>query len=523
MIIYHLDSSQIIGGKNRRKKMKKIIGFVISLLIVVSFASMMLTEVNHVTANSLALIQNEPFSEIEVIEDKTLLVNEMIGDTMVYYWEHVIENVTIKEDYIILHIDPQTEEIIKYEKEWTTIDLSEKNLMNDIFEPIHYFWKQKICFLDENRVSSFYDIEHKHDYPLCCWEVRHRDGSTILYDQKGDVIGIGIPAPSEGFSVSGWVMQSDPDNYKGFRENADFWFKQWTTSNIGLSLPTPSTISSYISKPTIDYFYVMAHGNQQFFQADKEGSYYYSTNLNTDMNNRDAITFAFIGTCQSMTTTGPGTFSYEFRKGKMKDTVTIGFDHMELCPGWQYEYPWQNSMFENMSKGFTIKQSFEKATAAYPTIASAVVFLGDEQLKIPQSDLEGFGEISWSDIVPKEQISDSFTIENGGDLNSALSWDIVEFPDWGSWDFSPSDGHGLTPEDDPITVEVSIIAPDEKQQSFDGQIKIVNIYDDSDYCIIPVSVTTQKNKANNAILFDFLRTIIQNHSPFFFFLEKLYQ
>ena len=87
--------------------------------------------------------------------------------------------------------------------------------------------------------------------------------------------------------------------------------------------------------------------------------------------------FTFIGRCHEMTTTGPGTFSYEFRKGQMSDTVTIGFDHMETCPGWEYGFSWQNSLFENMSKGITIKNAFDLAPAQYPTIAPAVVFLGD--------------------------------------------------------------------------------------------------------------------------------------------------
>jgi hypothetical protein len=38
-------------------------------------------------------------------------------------------------------------------------------------------------------------------------------------------------------------------------------------------------------------------------------------------------------------------------------------------------------MFENMSKGYTVKESFDMATAQYPTIEPAVVILGDITLK----------------------------------------------------------------------------------------------------------------------------------------------
>jgi hypothetical protein len=131
------------------------------------------------------------------------------------------------------------------------------------------------------------------------------------------------------------------------------------------------------------YFYELAHGDEYQFQADQSGSYYTATILQTDMVNRQPMEFAFLGSCHGMTGTDQGTFSYEFRKGQMVDTVTVGFDHMENCPGWEFGYQWQDSLFENMSKGVPIKEAFDMATAQYPTIAPAVVFLGDYSLAVP--------------------------------------------------------------------------------------------------------------------------------------------
>lgn len=484
------------------------------LIIIILIAAIIPSTTGYRTPLDLEIPNVTPtktFAEIGSIKNKVLTVDGPIGTIVVKYWEHKIDGIIIKGDHILLHLDQHNRNILKYESEWRPIRSSEVPLINDGFEPTEYFWKQKVCFLEEKDLSPFYSAYTKQDYPISCWEVRHHDGSTLLYDEKGITIGQGIPAPSEGFTVSGWVMQSDPDNYREFRENADDWFEQWTTSTVGLSLPTPSTISSHISDPDVEYFYVMAHGNQNFFQADLEGSYYYSSYLNNDMSQRDGVTFAFIGTCQSMISTGPGTFSYEFRKGGMADTATIGFDHMEVCPGWQYEYYWQNALFENMSKGLTIKESFDRATAQYPTIASAVIFLGDETLAIPQPELKGTGTITWTDIKPGETVTESFTIENDGDPDSVLCWEITEYPTWGSWQCTPSNGDALLPEDGPVTIDVSMIAPNEQDTSYEGNIKIVNIYNTDDECVIPVSLTTPKNKEYTIQFLGFLREIIQRY------------
>ena len=92
--------------------------------------------------------------------------------------------------------------------------------------------------------------------------------------------------------------------------------------------------------------------------------------------------FAFIGSCEGMTNTGSGTFSYEFRKGQMTDTVTVGFDHMQNSGGMAYLHDWQGMMFTLMDQGVNIKESFDLASAEYPVIAAVVKFVGDENLKI---------------------------------------------------------------------------------------------------------------------------------------------
>jgi hypothetical protein len=41
-------------------------------------------------------------------------------------------------------------------------------------------------------------------------------------------------------------------------------------------------------------------------------------------------------------------------------------------------------------------------------------------------------------------------------------------------------GQNLTPEESPITIQVEVIAPEEKNVKFEGEIKIVNLDDSTD-------------------------------------------
>ena len=52
------------------------------------------------------------------------------------------------------------------------------------------------------------------------------------------------------------------------------------------------------------------------------------------------------------------------------------------------------------------------------------------------------------------------------------------------------DGENLKPGDGPVTVEVDVVAPDDPETEFTGEIKIVNSENPYDYCIIDISLAT---------------------------------
>ncbi len=123
----------------------------------------------------------------------------------------------------------------------------------------------------------------------------------------------------------------------------------------------------------------------------------------------------------------------------------------------------------------------------------------------PIADLECDGSLQWINLRPKVVISGDFTIKNIGYSESKLDWEIVDIPDWGEWTFTPIEGYDLTALDGLFTVNVIVVVPDEKNQNFTGEIKVVNKENTSDYEIIYVSLSTSKTKTINTPFLTFLK------------------
>jgi len=115
----------------------------------------------------------------------------------------------------------------------------------------------------------------------------------------------------------------------------------------------------------------------------------------------------------------------------------------------------------------------------------------------PEPDLECYGSLIWTDIHPGDTVSGNFTVENVGDNNSLLDWEVIRWPKWehgSSWTFIPKSGEDLTPEDGPLTIEVKCVTPNVKNKELDGELIVQNLGNPDDFCIIEVSLTTPKNK-----------------------------
>jgi hypothetical protein len=105
-------------------------------------------------------------------------------------------------------------------------------------------------------------------------------------------------------------------------------------------------------------------------------------------------------------------------------------------------------------------------------------------------DLTTSGSLEWTDVIPYETVTSSFTVSNIGETGSNLDWQISEWPSWGTWTFTPSSGSNLKPEDGPVTVNVEVMVPSQEGQLYTGEVTVINIDNNSDYSTLPVTLET---------------------------------
>lgn len=138
-----------------------------------------------------------------------------------------------------------------------------------------------------------------------------------------------------------------------------------------------------------------------------------------------------------------------------------------------------------------------------------------------RADLECEGSISWIDIEPSATVSGKFTVQNVGEPESLLDWEVESYPDWGTWEFIPGSLTHQTPEDGPFTVHVEVKSPGEFNSDFEGEIIIVNSDNHYDFCIIDVSLSTPIIYNNQMILIQKLLSRFPNLFPIFRLMLKI--
>jgi hypothetical protein len=155
----------------------------------------------------------------------------------------------------------------------------------------------------------------------------------------------------------------------------------------GLIWPARETIQSHIQNTTTGMFYEIAHGGSDAFANGCVGGNSFEMtsagNIESWIAAYPEMRFAFIASCDGMCQTGDGTFSYEFRKGSLTNTATVGYcgmsaDYCALC--WDYSVSWQDALFNYMYLGWTVKAAFDQAQADYPACAGSnncMKFAGD--------------------------------------------------------------------------------------------------------------------------------------------------
>jgi hypothetical protein len=117
------------------------------------------------------------------------------------------------------------------------------------------------------------------------------------------------------------------------------------------------------------------------------------------------------------------------------------------------------------------------------------------------------GSIHLTNITPGATITESFTVENAGTTGSLLNWEITSFPDWGTWTFTQSTVTSLTPEQGPVTINVSIVAPAKKNKDYGGYIKVTNTDNPTDCYIVQITLVTPYKP--HSFLLDVLQALME--------------
>jgi len=136
-----------------------------------------------------------------------------------------------------------------------------------------------------------------------------------------------------------------------------------------------------------------------------------------------------------------------------------------------------------------------------------------------EPDLDCSGSLSWTNVEPGTIANGHFQVQNIGATDSALNWKVESFPDWGTWSFAPASGEGLTPEEGQVTVQVSVVVPNEKNSEFDGYLRVVNQDNSTDFALIPVNLKTSLNQEPS--LQWFLKGLLQQFPNVFCILRYL--
>jgi len=104
-------------------------------------------------------------------------------------------------------------------------------------------------------------------------------------------------------------------------------------------------------------------------------------------------------------------------------------------------------------------------------------------------NLECSGTLNWNNVEPGSMVMGNFTVSNFGDPQSLLNWEIQSYPEWGNWSFIPASGTNL-PAGESVNVIVNIVAPNQENTRFEGNVIIGNSNFADDFCVIPVTLKT---------------------------------
>jgi hypothetical protein len=179
-----------------------------------------------------------------------------------------------------------------------------------------------------------------------------------------------------------------------------------------------------------------------------------------------------------------------------------------------------NTLISNGHQGYVFEVTQSKTTVWQQNIGGQffkVFYISESEPEPQVPDLECDGKIYLNYIESGSIVNGNFEVSNIGGPGSFLNWEIESYPDWGVWTIEPTFGENLTPEDESITVNVTIEVPPLADTEFDGYITVVNTDDVNDTDDILVYIKTPRQRTVNLTFLQFLK----NHQNLFSIMRLL--
>jgi hypothetical protein len=313
-----------------------------------------------------------------------------IGDMIVYFHQRMIDGAIVEKDFLVYQFDKDTKELLEKKIHWRS-DLPEHVTVEVTKEEAESMVKGEVQFSKLYLISPESDVFPLEPTPQNpCWVMRsHHHGRpivTIVDAVDGEVLGNGVPPPNTAFSLSGpWYF--DPrcsGAWTEFYQNAEYWFNTMGYSTEAATWPDQLEVKSHVQSCSTAMFYEIAHGMYTYF-ANSCTDVTYASEIRNWISDYTKMPFAFIGSCDGMCSLTSGSFSYEFRKGSMENTVTVGYCHMgepECDDAWVFALDWQDAIFDYMNQEYSVKAAFDQAIADYPMCLDCMRFCGDEDFAV---------------------------------------------------------------------------------------------------------------------------------------------
>ncbi len=321
-----------------------------------------------------------------------------IGEMVVFWHQRMIDGAIVEKDQIVYQFDKSSGQLVDKKVIWRE-GLPEHIAIKVSQAEAEMLAEGQVLFSDLYIISPESDVYRLDKIPENpCWIVRSDDvnGRTIkIIDAvTAEFLGYGIPPPFGGFAITGPQYESPCDGaWTAWSSNAQNWFNTMGYMCDEIVWPEAQQIQARIQDSLTGMFYELCHGGSYYFVNGCGDGWTYdfieSDDIATWIGNYYPMRFTFVGSCEGLCDTGPGTFSYAFRKGENIWTAVVGYCGMSeewcsLC--WDYSLDWQEQLFTYMNQGWTVKAAFDQALADVPACAgtnNCMRFDGDEDFAGP--------------------------------------------------------------------------------------------------------------------------------------------